>query len=114
MIAILSYLFVHSNSLGFFRKDAKIMPQRYMYFFKNIFQIVNGHNSTKTLMQRQILSYGLTLFLVGIRNHTQSIMGNEMTYPFPNFNSCTIEVWQGINNSMPHFIMEVMTYPWWD
>ena len=28
----------------------------------------------------------------------------EITYPFPNFNSCTIEVWEWISNFIPHLI----------
>ena len=32
------------------------------------------------------------------------------TYPFPNFNGATVEVWEWISNFIPHFI----TYPCWD
>ena len=40
-------------------------------------------------------------------------MWDEITYPFPNFNGCTIEVWAWISNFIPHFIMGVITYPFW-
>ena len=40
-------------------------------------------------------------------------MWDEITYPFPNFNGCTVEVWEWINNFIPHFIMDVITYPCW-
>ena len=33
---------------------------------------------------------------------------------FPNFNSCSIEVWEWISNFIPHFIMNVITYQCWD
>ena len=33
-----------------------------------------------------------------ISNHTPSKVCNEITYPFPNFNGCTIEVWEWISN----------------
>ena len=36
---------------------------------------------------------------------------NEITYPFPNFNDVTVEVWELISNLSPHFIMDVITYP---
>ena len=36
---------------------------------------------------------------------------DEITYPFPNFNSYTIEVWEWISISISHFIMDVITYP---
>ena len=41
-------------------------------------------------------------------------MWDEITYPFPNFNGCTVEVWEWIGNFIPHFIMGVITYPFWD
>ena len=36
---------------------------------------------------------------------------DEITYPFPNFNGTTIEVWERISNFIPHFIRDVITYP---
>ena len=41
-------------------------------------------------------------------------VGDETTCPFPNFNDCTFEVWKWIRNFIPHFIMDVSTYPWSD
>ena len=35
---------------------------------------------------------------------------DEITYPFPNFNGCTIEVWKWISNFIQHFIMGIITY----
>ena len=37
-------------------------------------------------------------------------MWDEITYSFPNFNGCTFEVWEWINNSIPHFIMGEVTF----
>ena len=39
---------------------------------------------------------------------------DEITYPFPNFNSSTVEVWEWMNNFIPHFMMDVITYQDWD
>ena len=39
---------------------------------------------------------------------------DEITYLFPNFNGATVEVWELINNFIPHFMMGVITYPCWD
>ena len=36
-------------------------------------------------------------------------MWNEITYPFPNFNDCTVEIWEWISNFIPHFIIDVIT-----
>ena len=38
----------------------------------------------------------------------------DITYPFPNFNGCTIEVWEWINNFISHITGHVITYPCWD
>ena len=40
-----------------------------------------------------------------ISNHMHNKVWDEITNPFPNFNSCTIGVWEGISNFIPHFIM---------
>ena len=36
---------------------------------------------------------------------------DEINYPFPNLNGCTIELWEWISNFIRHFIMDVITYP---
>ena len=36
-----------------------------------------------------------------------SKMWDEFTYPLP-----TVEVWEWISNLIPHFIVDVITYPW--
>ena len=38
----------------------------------------------------------------------------EIIYPFPNFNGATVEVWELLSNIIPHFMMDVITYPYWD
>ena len=45
-----------------------------------------------------------------ISNHVPSKMWDEITYPFTNFNSCTIEVWQEISNFITHFIIYAINY----
>ena len=45
-------------------------------------------------------------------NHMPSQMQDEITYPFPNFNGVTAEGLEWINNYIPLFIMDVITYPW--
>ena len=37
----------------------------------------------------------------------------EIIYIFPNWNGSTLQVWEWINNFMPHFIMDVISYPCW-
>ena len=35
----------------------------------------------------------------------------EINYPISDYNGCTVEVSEGINNSIPHFIMDMIAYP---
>ena len=44
-------------------------------------------------------------------NYTHFKLWDEITYPFPNFNSFTIEVWEWISNFIPHFSGHAITYP---
>ena len=36
-----------------------------------------------------------TWILAWSSNHMPSKMWDEITYPFPNFNGCTVDVWNG-------------------
>ena len=47
----------------------------------------------------------LNLIPAWISNHMVSKVWDEIPYPPPNFNNCTIEVWEWIRNFIPHFIM---------
>ena len=38
-------------------------------------------------------------------------MWEDITFPFPNFNGCTVEVWEWISNFISHFTEHVITYP---
>ena len=49
-----------------------------------------------------------------ISNHMPSEVWDEITYPFPNLNGCTFEVWKWISNFIPHNVMHAFTYPCWD
>ena len=37
-------------------------------------------------------------------NHTLCKVWDEITYAFPNFNGCTVDVWEWISNFTTHFI----------
>ena len=45
--------------------------------------------------------HGLTLIPAWIRNHMPSKMWDEITYPLPNFNGFTVEVWESISHFIP-------------
>ena len=46
-----------------------------------------------------------------IVNYDHYKVWDEITYPFPNFNGCTIDVWEWISIFTPHFTVHVITYP---
>ena len=47
---------------------------------------------------------------VSIHNHMHSKVWYEITYPIPNFDGCTVEVWEWKINFIPNFIMDVDIY----
>ena len=56
----------------------------------------------------------LTLIAVFISKHMPTKMWDEIPLPFPNFNGSAVEVWEWLRNFIPHFIMGVITFPFWD
>ena len=56
--------------------------------------------------------FGLTLnpALISYYIH-HSKMRDEITFPFPNFNGYAVQVWEWESNSIPHILMDVITYP---
>ena len=49
-----------------------------------------------------------------ISNYIHYKVCDEITYPYPNFNGATIEVWEWISNFITHFIGHMITYLCWD
>ena len=49
-----------------------------------------------------------------ISNQVLSKVWDKIAYPFLNFNGCTVEVWEWINNFIPGFVMDVITDACWD
>ena len=74
-----------------------------------LFHAVNPY-----VKQGQFYYLGLTLIREWISNHMPSTVWYEITYPFPNFNGSTVEVWKWLCNLIAHSIMNVITYPCWD
>ena len=64
-------------------------------------------------------------FLVWISNHMPNKVWDKIIYPFPNFNGCTVKVWEWISNFIPQFIKDYLSLlgfklihvskrvPWW-
>ena len=51
---------------------------------------------------------------IDINLYNHYILQDEIIYPFPNFNGYTVDVWEWMNNFMPHLRMEVIIYPCWN
>ena len=49
-----------------------------------------------------------------ISNYVHYKVWDEIIYPFPNFNGCTVEVWELISKFNKRFLMDVITYPCWN
>ena len=56
------------------------------------------------------INSGLTLIPAWRSNHMFCKMWDGITYPFPNFNSWTDEVWEWISNLLSHLVMDMITY----
>ena len=41
-------------------------------------------------------------------------MWDEITNPFPNFGGLTVDILEWKSNFIQHFILDVITYPYWD
>ena len=50
----------------------------------------------------------------GVNNYTHYKEWDVITYPFPNFNGCTVKVWGWISKFIPHFVSpsrHAISYP---
>ena len=70
--------------------------------------IVNGISLTSNPLHQ----HGVTWIPAWISDYIHYKVWDEITYSFPNFNSCTVEVWEWISNFTPHFTGHVITYLW--
>ena len=68
-----------------------------------------GYSVLQAAPRNQYYENGITLIQARICNHMPSKVWDEITYPFPYFNGCTVD-WEWISNFMSHFIMRVTVY----
>ena len=60
------------------------------------------------------INMDLILIPAWISNYIHYKVWDEITYPFPNFNSAAVEVWEWTSSFIPHFTGCMITYPYWD
>ena len=53
----------------------------------------------------------INLILARINDYIYYNVWGEITFPFPNFNGATVEVWEWISNFIPHLIMDLIIHP---
>ena len=73
-----------------------------------------SYGRNKNRLHGLLLLAWINLISAWISEYIHYKLWEEITYPFPNFNGCTVEVWEWIWNFLPHFIMNVFTYLCWD
>ena len=56
------------------------------------------------------LQHSLLIIPALINYHTASKIWQKIAYPFLNFNSTTVDVWEWTGNFIQHFMMDVITY----
>ena len=85
-----------------------------MYDYADFDSIITKDPVAEIVTCDLFYKYGLILIPAWISSHMSNKAWDGITYPFPNFNGRTVEVWKWIGNFIPHFIMDVITYPRWD
>ena len=80
----------------------------------NDIQLVIIDLESPSLTSGQFYWFAFTLLPARISNSIHYKAWDEITYPFPNFNSTTGEVWEWMSNFIPHFTWHVITYTYWD
>ena len=71
-------------------------------------------HAEKPNINRGVTTHGLTLTPTWISNYMYHNIWDENTFPFPDFNGATVEVWEWISNFIPHFTEQVITYRCWN
>ena len=56
----------------------------------------------------------LTFIPVWISDYAQYKVWDEITYPLPNFNGATVEVWEWISNFILCCVIDLITSWYWD
>ena len=73
----------------------------------NCFIHLDGHSVQD--LRTMILTHG-NIISVWISNHMLHEVWNDITYPFPNFNGCTVEIWQFISDFTSNFICTLLFF----
>ena len=83
----------------------------YMYFSCNFTDFFHEDSTDSELAELHVqLLVTSMVNPAQMSNHMSSKVWDEITYPFSNFNGCTIELWERINKFILYLMMDVITY----
>ena len=111
------------NGLAFISRSSNIVLFAIFLSLSNFqsqyFLLVRVTNSAfsprpRLLIWDHFYQHDLTLIPAWISNYSHYNVWDEIIYPFPNFNGCTVDVWEWISNFIPNLTDHVITYPCWD
>ena len=68
-------------------------------------------NTIQRIQQKPLLLTWIKLNPGRICNYIHYKMSDENTYPFPNLNGATVEVWEWISYFIPHLTAHVIIHP---
>ena len=111
---ILKILFYNLNSISNNQNVSQSMSKFWvilLHFTRRVDNfVVTGSTAWKWQhwLLLHLYQHGLTLIPAWISNYTHYNRWNGITYPFLNFNGCAVEVKELINNSIPHFVKDVI------
>ena len=98
-----------TNNMILHRRESQFDANGYRWHCIFIITIYSKRNRPLLLTW-----FTLTLILAWLRNYTNNKVLNKITYPFPNFNGATVDVWEWICTFIKYSTGHVITYPWWD
>ena len=112
----LSGILIEIHTFWFKKIHLKMSSGKWWIFclgFKRChFEFYNQHNSVSCKdIWGPFYQHGLIIIPARISYHMPSKLWDEITYPFPNFNGCTVDVFEWSSNFSSHFIMDVIIHP---
>ena len=116
---IISYLIISYHIISYHITSHQITSHHIISY-----RIVSYHILSFRFVSYRIVSwrvlcdyfhlFGLVSIVAWVSNQISRRVANENTYPFPNFNGCPLKLDIWMNNFIPHFLVDVVTYPCWD
>ena len=79
-----------------------------------VYTCYQGISTDVIITQGSLLLTWINLIPAWISTYIHYKVWDEITYPFRNFNYCSVEVWEWINDFISHFMIDAIIYRCWD